>query len=87
MKYARLTYLDAGKRRTVLLQTSGEFRQTRAGQTLTGVKVDKDGARTEPLHVFLLAPEDVVKVVPLEMDLFYGEFVREGTATRMEPPS
>jgi hypothetical protein len=72
--------LPGGRLTTIYLKSTGEFRQTRVGRTLTGIKVTRDGDEGDGLHIVMAAPEDVISLTPMEMDLHYGTLVPLGTA-------
>jgi hypothetical protein len=71
---------QGGRPTTMYIKSSGEFRQTKIGLTLTGIKVTRDGDELDGLHIVMAAPEDVISLTPMEMDLHYGTLVPLGTA-------
>jgi hypothetical protein len=82
MAYFKLRCREQGGRiTTMFIKSSGEFRHTKVGQTLTGTKVNRDGDEPDDaLHIIMAAPEDVLSLKPYEMDLLYGTLVPLGTA-------
>jgi uncharacterized 2Fe-2S/4Fe-4S cluster protein (DUF4445 family) len=46
-----------------------------------GIRVlTRDGDELDGLHIVMAAPEDVISLTPMEMDLHYGTLVPLGTA-------
>jgi hypothetical protein len=72
--------LQGGRLATLYIKSNGEFRETKIGKTLTGVKVTRDGDEMDGVHIVMAAPEDVISLTPMEMDLHYGTLVPLGTA-------
>jgi hypothetical protein len=71
---------EGGRTTTMYIKSSGQFRDTKIGPTITGIKVTRDGDELDGIHVVMASPADVISLTPMEMDLHYGTLVPMGTA-------
>lgn len=72
--------LQGGRLATLYIKSDGQFKRTRLGETLTGIKVNRDGDEGDGLHIVMASRADVISLTPMEMDLHYCTLVPLGTA-------